>query len=35
VNDIVNKHNGTMSIESSEGEYTKVKICLPVIDVEN
>lgn len=32
VNDIVNKHNGTMSIESSEGEYTKVKICLPVVN---
>jgi PAS domain S-box-containing protein len=32
VNDLVNKHNGTIHIESSEGEYTKVRVCLPVID---
>lgn len=30
VNDIVNKHDGTLELESAQGEYTKVKILLPV-----
>ena len=30
VNDIVDRHNGTLSIESVEGQYTRVKIRIPV-----
>jgi signal transduction histidine kinase len=26
---IISSHGGTMTIESVEGEFTKVKICLP------
>ncbi len=31
-NRIINDHNGTIKIESSQGEYTKVIISLPVVD---
>ena len=30
VTDIINRHNGSIDIESVEGEYTKVKIYLPI-----
>ena len=30
VNDIISMHNGTISIESKEGEFTKVNIKIPV-----
>ncbi len=32
VTDIVNRHNGQVQIESVEGEYTKVKVSIPLPD---
>ncbi|PLX88021.1 MAG: hybrid sensor histidine kinase/response regulator, partial [Desulfuromonas sp.] len=29
VNDIIKKHDGSLNIESIEGEYTKVRVILP------
>ena len=31
VNEIVTKHKGQMKVESKEGEYTRVKVILPII----